>query len=73
MAGWVASMRSRREPPVAEVGLVEPGAALPGQDAGQAFAVQVDPLVGGPVDPGGQVLQRLGAEVTGLVPMTAWL
>ena len=65
--GLVRQRAFRREPPVAEVGLVEPGAALPGKDAGQPHAVQVHPLVGPVVDPGGKVPQRAGAEVPWLV------
>ena len=43
----------------AEVALVEPGAGLLGEDAGDAFAVQIGPLVGRAVQPDGQVLQAL--------------
>ena len=41
----------------AEVALVEPGARLLGEDAGDALAVQVGPLVGRAVQADGQVLQ----------------
>ena len=47
----------RTEPGVAEVALVEPGARLFGEHAGEAFAVEVDPAVGRPVDARGEVLE----------------
>ena len=37
------------EVPVAQVGLIEPGIALLGQDTGQPFAVQIHPAIVGPV------------------------
>ena len=43
----------------AEVALVEPGAGLLGEDAGDAFAVQVGPAVGAAVQADGQVLEAL--------------
>ena len=47
----------------AEVALVEPGAGLLGQDAGDALAVQVGPLVGCAIQPDGQVLQAFGIHL----------
>ncbi len=47
----------------AEVALVEPGAGLLGEDAGDAFAVQIGPLVGRAVHADGQVLQALGVHL----------
>ena len=61
-----ASTCSRRRPAAvdrAEVALVEPGAGLLGEDAGDAFAVQIGPLVGRAVQPDGQVLQALGVDL----------
>ena len=43
----------------AEVALVEPGAGLLGEDAGDAFTVQVGPAVGAAIQADGQVLQAL--------------
>ena len=47
----------------AEVALVEPAAGLFGEDAGDAFAVQIGPLVGGAVHADGQVLQAVGIDL----------
>ena len=47
----------------AEVALVEPGAGLLGEDAGDAFAVQIGPLVGRAVHADGQVLQARGVDL----------
>ncbi len=41
----------------AEIALVEPGIGLFGEDAGDAFAMQVCPLIGGTIHPHGQVFQ----------------
>ena len=53
--------------PPAQVALVEPGAGLLGQDAGDALAVQVDPLVGRAVEAGGQVLQACRVHLENLI------
>ena len=47
----------------AEVALVEPGAGLLGEDAGDAFAVQVGPAVGAAIQADGKVLQALRIHV----------
>ena len=44
----------------AEVALVEPAAGLLGEDAGEPFAVQIDPLVAAAVETDGQILQAVG-------------
>ena len=62
----------RREPAPAEVVLVVPGTALPGQDAGQALPVQVHPLVVRAVHADGQVRQRLLAEGVDLGADHVW-
>ena len=46
----------------AEVALVEPAVGLLGEDAGEAFAVQIDPLIGRAVEAVGQILQTLGVH-----------
>ena len=57
----------------AEVALVEPGAGLLGEDAGDAFAIQIDPLVARAVQADGQVLQALGVDLLRLSSCTIGL
>ena len=47
----------------AQVPLVEPAVGLFGEDAGHAFAVEVDPLVASAIQAVGQVLQTLGVDL----------
>ena len=63
LAATVAEQRGRRsgrhrldraEAALTEVRLVEPRAGLLGEDAGDAFAVEIDPVVGRAVDPAGR-------------------
>ena len=46
-----------------DVALVEPGAGLLGEDAGDAFAVEVGPLVGSAVHSDRQVFQARGVDL----------
>ena len=61
------AFRAARTRPPPRLRLVEPGAGLLRQDAGDALAVQVDPLVGRPVEARGQVLEALGVELENLI------
>ena len=47
----------------AEIALVEPGAGLLGEDAGDAFTVQVGPAIGAAVQADGKVLQTLRIDL----------
>jgi hypothetical protein len=57
----------RPEPASAQVALVEPGAFDLGEDAGDALAVQVRPLIAALVDSSGEVDEALGVEVLDFV------
>src|SRR4029079_8686772 len=53
----------RRRRDWAEVALVEPGIRLLGEDAGDPFAVQIDPLVAGAVEAAREGLQAAGVDL----------
>lgn len=53
----------RAEATLSQVRLVEPSTSLFGENAGDAFAIKVDPLVVGTVEPIGQVFKASRIEV----------
>src|SRR6266571_3027046 len=55
------------EAPVAETGLVVPGIPLFGEDARDAFAVQIDPLILRPIESVRKVLQTVGIDLPDFV------
>ena len=58
---WRDQLRAARTSPVAQVRLVEPGVGLLGEDAGDALAVEVDPLVARAVEAEGRFSRLSGS------------